>query len=90
MPDPLSDLQRLGQEFDAEVVEADWVERTRARVLHNTDPVVVAEHLTRMKAWAARIGTPKRCKVGEVHPASGECLHCGAANGQHCLLGFGG
>lgn len=71
-------------------MSADWIERTRARILHNTDPAVVAEHSARMKAWAERIGTPKRCKVGEVHPASGECLYCGAANGQSCQMGFGG
>lgn len=68
----------------------DWIKRARARIAYNTDPQVVAKHSAGMKTWAERIGTPKRCKVGEVHPASGECLYCGAANGQSCLLGFGG
>lgn len=66
------------------------IERTRARILHNTDPEVVAAHSATRAAWAEKIGTPKRCKVGEVHPAMGECLYCGAANGQSCQLGFGG
>jgi hypothetical protein len=66
------------------------IERTLARLLHNTDPAVVAEHSQRMAEWTKRIGHSKRCKVGEVHPASGECLYCGAANGETCKLGFGG
>lgn len=70
--------------------ESDWIERTRARILHDTDPQVVAAHSAAMKAWVEKIGHPKRCKVGEVHPASGECLYCGAANGESCALGFGG
>lgn len=69
---------------------ADWIERTRARILHDTDPVVVAESAQRKAEWVARLGTPKRCKANEVHPATGECLYCGAANGQSCALGFGG
>jgi len=66
------------------------IERTRERIMRNTDPERVAKHAAEMKAWAEKIGTPKRCKVGEVHPATGECLFCGAANGQSCRLGFGG
>lgn len=66
------------------------VERVRARILYDTDPDVVADSTRRKAEWLRRIGTPKRCKIGEVHPATGECLYCGAANGESCKLGFGG
>jgi hypothetical protein len=72
------------------MAEAEWIERTRTRILHDTDPEVVAKSAAARKAWVEYIGTPKRCKVGEVDPAYGECLYCGAANGQSCQLGFGG
>lgn len=72
------------------MAEEEWIVRTRERIERDTDPVRVADHARRMKEWAERIGTPKRCKVGEVHPASGDCLYCGAINGQSCLLGLGG
>lgn len=68
----------------------DTIERIRNRILYDTDPDVVARNAAAMAAWAKRIGSPKRCKVGEVHPATGECLYCGAANGESCQMGFGG
>lgn len=66
------------------------IERVVARLLYDMDPEVVAREKASREAFAKRIGIPKRCKVGEVHPASGECLYCGAANGQSCQMGFGG
>lgn len=61
-------------------------ERVRARILYDTDPAVVAEAARRKAEWAARIGHPKRCKVGEVHPWLGCCLYCGAEMGEFCKL----
>jgi hypothetical protein len=58
--------------------------------MHDTDPAVVAEAARRKAEWAKRIGHPKRCKVGEVHPGLGCCLYCGAESGESCQLGFGG
>lgn len=76
------------------MTQAEWtpesIERARERIMRDTDPARVAESRKRHAEWVARLGTPKRCKVNEVHPASGECLYCGAVNGQSCQLGFGG
>lgn len=54
------------------------------------DPKNVEKGNAERAAFAARIGHPKRCEVGQVHPDNGECLWCGAANGQTCMTGFGG
>ena len=66
------------------------VEQMRWRILHDTDPAVVADSARRRAEWAKRIGHPKRCKVGEVHPGLGCCLYCGADMGESCRIGFGG
>lgn len=60
------------------------------RLEYDTDPEVVAKGAASRKAFAERLGTPKRCKVGEVHPITSECPFCGAVMGQSCKLGFGG
>ena len=56
----------------------------RERMLRDIDPVVVAERSAALLAWAERIGHPKRCKTGEVHPSLYCCLFCGAEMGETC------
>ena len=56
----------------------------RERMLRDIDPSIVAEQGAALQAWAQRMGHPKRCKTGEVHPGLGCCLFCGAEMGEIC------
>lgn len=50
------------------------------------DPEYVAEQSAARKAWADRIGHPKRCETGEAHPSLNCCLFCGADMGETCKV----
>ncbi len=52
----------------------------------DVDPEIVAAGAASRAAWLAKIGQPKRCKTGEVHPSLYECLFCGAIMGESCKI----
>lgn len=56
------------------------------RLERDTDPALVAEAAERRKAWADRLGHPKRCETNQVHPGLGCCLYCCADMGENCRL----
>jgi hypothetical protein len=64
----------------------DWtpeqIERTRARILRDVSPEAV-ERGRRQRERLAALGTRKRCQTNACGPW-GECLHCGADNGEAC------
>lgn len=62
----------------------DWIERTRARILRDVDPAIIAESVKRKAEWAKRMGHPKRCETNNVHPGLCCCLFCGADSGENC------
>jgi len=59
--------------------------RGRARLMADTDPVNVSRHMHQMhharREWEK---AGKRCETNMTSP-NGECWHCGAVNGQSCL-----